>query len=72
MNPLVHRPILVAASAISCLALVYAAYSQSDLGQPRAAHDAAGQTNAMLPPLVDLGPGQTYHAYRVVTLGRWA
>jgi hypothetical protein len=61
MNPLVHRPITVAASAISCLGLVYSAYSQSSLGQARAAHDAAGQRNGMLPPLVDLGPGQTYN-----------
>ena len=61
MNPLVHSPLLVAASAISCLGLVYSAYFQSGLGQTRAAHDAAGQTNAMLPSLVDLGPGQTYH-----------
>src|SRR5258705_10522825 len=28
-----------------------------------AGHDAAGQTNGMLPPLVDLGPGQTYHGH---------
>lgn len=60
MNPLKHRPILVAASAISCLGLVYCANSQSGSGQTRAAHDPAGQTNGMLPPLVDLGPGQTY------------
>ena len=59
MNPLVHSPLLVAAFAISWL--VSSAYSQSGLGQARAAHDAAGQTNEMLPPLVDLGPGQTYH-----------
>ncbi len=48
------------ALVISCLGLVYSAYSQSGLGQPRAAHDAAGQRNGMLPPLVDLGPRQTY------------
>src|SRR5438445_288967 len=61
MNPLVHRPIRVAASAISCLGLVYSAHSQSRLGQTRVAHDAAGLRNGMLPPLVDLGPGQTYN-----------
>ena len=61
MNPLVLRPILVAASAISCLGLVYSAYSQSDLGQPRAAQDATEQSNGILPPLVDLGPEQTYN-----------
>jgi hypothetical protein len=31
MNPLLYRPILVAASEISCLGLVYSAYSQSGL-----------------------------------------
>ena len=46
MNPLMHRSILGAASAISCLGLVYSAYSQSGLGQTRAAHDAAGQKTA--------------------------
>ncbi len=61
MNPLVHKSILMAASGISWLGLVYSASSQSGLGQTRSAHDAAGETNAMLPPLVDLGPGQTYH-----------
>src|SRR5512139_3859537 len=61
MNPLVLRPTLVAAAAISCLSLVYSAYSQSVLGQTRAAHDVVGQKNGILPPLVDLGPGQTYH-----------
>ena len=61
MNSLLYRPILVAASAISCLGLVHSAYSQSDHGQPRAGRDAAGQNSGMLPPLVDLGPEQTYH-----------
>ncbi len=59
MNPFAHRPILVAA-VISCLGVVYSAYSHSGLGQTRAARDPAGQRNGMLPPLVDLGPGQTY------------
>jgi hypothetical protein len=48
MSPLLHKSALVAASGIACLALVYPAYS-------------AGQPNGMLPPLVDLGPGQTYN-----------
>ncbi len=61
MNRLMQRPILVTASAISCLGLVFSAYSQSGLGQTHAAPDAPGQTNGMLPPLVDLGPGQTYN-----------
>jgi len=60
MNPLESKPLLVAA-AISCLGVVYSAYSPSGLGQTRAADDAAGQGNGMLPPLVDLGPGQSYH-----------
>src|SRR5512139_4255641 len=59
MNPLQSKPLLVAA-AISCLGLVYSAYSPSGLEQTRAADDAAGQGNGMLPPLVDLGPGQSY------------
>jgi len=41
--------------------LVYSAGSDSGLGQTHDAPDAAGQSNQMLPPLVDLGPGQTYH-----------
>ena len=61
MNSLVPKPIRVAVFAVSCLGLVSCAHSQSDLGHPHAAHDAAGQTDGMLRPLVDLGPGQTYH-----------
>ncbi len=61
MNPLLQRALSVDASAIFCLGLVYSAYSQSDLGQRHADDDAPGQGNGMLPPLVDLGPGQTYN-----------
>ena len=53
MNPLMHRPILVAASVISFLGLVLSASSPSGPGQTHAAHDAPGQTNGVLPPLVD-------------------
>ena len=61
MNPLLNKPILVAASVISCLGLGYSASCQSGPGQKRAAGDITGQSNGMiLPPLVDLGPGQTY------------
>jgi hypothetical protein len=61
MNPRLYRPVLVAAAAISCLGLVDATYCQPGLGQPGAAHDAAGQRTGILPPLVDFGPEQGYH-----------
>ena len=67
MNPPLHRHIPVAAHigvaafAVSCLGLVYSACCQSGSGQSGAAHDAAEQRNGILPPLVDLGPGQTYN-----------
>jgi len=66
MNPPAHRSVLMAASlvvaafAISCLGLVHFAFSQSGLKQTSVVQDTAGQSKEMLPPLVDLGPGQTY------------
>ena len=61
MNPILHRSIRVGAFAVSCLGLVYSAGSDSGLGQTHDAPDAAGPRNGMLPPLVDLGSGQTYN-----------
>ncbi len=51
----------MAALVVSCLGAVYSAFSDSSSGQTRDAHAAIGQRNGMLPPLVDLGPGQTYN-----------
>src|SRR5574337_240452 len=67
MNPPANRPVLVAARlrvtafSVSFLGLLFFACSRPGLAQTPATHDGAGQTNGMLPPLVDLGPGQTYH-----------
>ncbi len=44
-----------------CMAWAAFSLSPSGLGQTHATHDAPVQTNGLLPPLVDLGPGQTYH-----------
>jgi len=57
MNRVVHRPLLAAVFATLCLVLRDFAWSQSAPGQP----NAAGEKNGKLPPLVDLGPGQTWH-----------
>ena len=55
------RLIIGVALAISCLGLVNSACSQPGLTQTSVAQDAAGESKETLPPLVDLGPGQTYH-----------
>src|SRR5210317_2038953 len=66
-NPPSHRPMLTVARldtvtfAVSCLVLVYFACSQSGLTQVSVAHDMSEQSNEMLPPLVDLGPGEAYN-----------